>query len=394
MANRQQNVDYKTEKDAADAASTAAEDAFEDALTLPSPVKKVNQRRKKRAGSESDTDFQAESEEESEPEPEATATEPIRPEELGAERPRSSTAKDKFTPKSTSTMYKQNGAGAFNKFSSKPTQVPPATVAVKGPKSKIPAQPDSVGNMPSSKATPLPSAPSSSVKSSTSRPATNVPPTVKPFKRAQMPIRSPLESTYGSYSNRQCPACHKQHPTGACELKAAGVEHCGLCGLAHYGHSRTCPHIKSETQVCAMLEALRNSNEPKELVDLASKYLRGVKGTLVQQKKRDREKAAAVRNGTAPAQRQQPVNAGTYVPYVTSGVPNKAPHAHAHAQYMTPFGPLAREIPEREVPAWYQGPNEARQMTTADQMRRLQMQANGQMNEHDMESALRGYLGH
>jgi hypothetical protein len=40
-----------------------------------------------------------------------------------------------------------------------------------------------------------------------------------------------------------------------------------------------------------MLQALKNSPEKKELVDAAIKYLRGVKGTLVQQKKRDREKA-------------------------------------------------------------------------------------------------------
>lgn len=114
---------------------------------------------------------------------------------------------------------------------------------------------------------------------------------VKPFQRAQLPIRNPLASAYGSYINHICPACHKSHPRGACELKVAGVEHCGLCGLAHYGHSRTCPHIRSETQVREMLEALKSSPEDRELVDAAVKYLRGVKGTLVQQKKRDREKA-------------------------------------------------------------------------------------------------------
>lgn len=357
-------------------------------------MKKINSRRKKRAGSESDTDFQAESEDESEPEAEANAAEPIRSEELGAERPRSSTANAK------STLYKQNNAGAFNKSSTKPSQIPPTTVTVKSPKSKVSAQPDGANNAPSPKAASntasLPGVPPNIANLSMSKPATNISPAVKPFRRTRMPIRSPLEPTYGSYSNRHCPACHKQHPQGACELKAAGVEHCGLCGLAHFGHSRTCPHIKSETQVRAMLEALRNSNEPKELVDLASKYLRGVKGTLVQQKKRDREKAAAAQNGNLPppptAKPRQPQNnSGKHVQYSPPGAANGAPPDPA-AQYPNTFGPL-----QREVPSWYKGPEDApesRQITLVDQQRMLQMQAHGQLNEQEMEGALRGYLGH
>ena len=42
-----------------------------------------------------------------------------------------------------------------------------------------------------------------------------------------------------------------------------------------------------------MLEALKYSSEPRHLVEAATKYLRGVKGHLVQKKKRDMEKAAA-----------------------------------------------------------------------------------------------------
>lgn len=286
-------------------------------------------------------------------------------------------------------MYKQNGAGAFNKFSSQPGQAPSATVTVKGPKLKTPAQP--VATAPkcaSGKA-------SSRTAPSDLESKTNVSSAVKPFRRMHVPIRSPLEPTYGSYSNRRCPACHKMHPKGACELKAAGVEHCGLCGLAHYGHSRTCPHIKSETQVRAMLEALRDSNEPKELVDLASKYLRGVKGTLVQQKKRDREKAAtAAQNGGVPPlpppkPRAPPNNAGKYVPYAP-GSANGAPGGPP-PQYPNTYGP-----PQREVPSWYKGPGDApsRPKTLSEQQRMLQLQAHGQLNEQEMESAVRGYLGH
>jgi chromodomain-helicase-DNA-binding protein 4 len=145
-----------------------------------------------------------------------------------------------------------------------------------------------------------------------------------------------------------------------------------------------------------MLEALRNSNEPKELVDAATKYLRGVKGTLVQQKKRDREKAAAIANGTLPPTtdasklRPPPGNPGAHVPYqAQNGAAHRFPTG-LPAQY----GP-----PQREVPSWYQGSEAgpsrpAGQRTVAEQQRMLQMQAHGQLNEEEMESALRGYLGH
>jgi hypothetical protein len=47
-----------------------------------------------------------------------------------------------------------------------------------------------------------------------------------------------------------CGACRTYHLQGQCPLKLAGVEHCNLCGMAHFGHARVCPHIQSETQVC------------------------------------------------------------------------------------------------------------------------------------------------
>ena len=86
---------------------------------------------------------------------------------------------------------------------------------------------------------------------------------------------------------RLCLAC--MHVRGSCPLKVAGKEFCPLCGLAHYGHGRSCPHIKSETQVNAMISVLKQSFESKQLVDAAIKYLRGVKSTLVQQKERKKE---------------------------------------------------------------------------------------------------------
>ncbi|ORY14692.1 PHD/FYVE-zinc-finger like domain-domain-containing protein [Clohesyomyces aquaticus] len=196
----------------------------------PSPLK-PGKRRKKNAGSDNDTDFRVEEAEEdgdSQPEGEEVDAED-EPDLLGSSHKR---RESKIS--ATMNMYKQHGAD----------------------------DPDST-----------------------------IPSTVKPFSRAHLPVRSPFEPSFG-HQNVQCFACHTAHPRGACPLKISGAEHCGLCGLAHFGHARTCPHINSETQVRYMLEALKNSPEKKELVDAAMKYLRGVKGTLVQKKKKDREKAA------------------------------------------------------------------------------------------------------
>ncbi len=72
---------------------------------------------------------------------------------------------------------------------------------------------------------------------------------------------------------------------GWCRLKLAGVEHCGLCGIAHLGHGRTCPHLNSEIQVSTLLGTLKESTEPQELKDKANKYLRMIRGDLVQRKR-------------------------------------------------------------------------------------------------------------
>ncbi|OJD34070.1 chromatin remodeling complex subunit [Diplodia corticola] len=101
----------------------------------------------------------------------------------------------------------------------------------------------------------------------------------------QFPPAYPSDLPLAAGYVRTCPACTRTHLVGACPLKLAGVEHCNLCGLAHFGSGRTCPHIGSETQVREMLQALKHSSEPRHLVDAAVKYLRGVKGNLVQKKK-------------------------------------------------------------------------------------------------------------
>ncbi|KAE8328355.1 PHD/FYVE-zinc-finger like domain-containing protein [Aspergillus sergii] len=88
-----------------------------------------------------------------------------------------------------------------------------------------------------------------------------------------------------------CFACNQNHPVGSCRLKLAGVEHCGLCGLAHFGISRTCPHLQSDAHVARMLKALKESTEDPELVLQAKKYLTGIRGDLAQRKRKQASKA-------------------------------------------------------------------------------------------------------
>jgi hypothetical protein len=70
---------------------------------------------------------------------------------------------------------------------------------------------------------------------------------------------------------------------GQCPLQAKGVEYCGLCGLAHFSISRTCPHLSSEIQLRVMLDSLRTSKEPEPIRqalddalrrELANRFLR------------------------------------------------------------------------------------------------------------------------
>lgn len=115
---------------------------------------------------------------------------------------------------------------------------------------------------------------------------------VQAFRRAHIVWPSAAEQRAQAGQNAaRCIACGTWHATGSCPLKLAGAEHCSLCGLAHYGVARTCPHLRLETQVRAMLEALKHSTEPHEHVELARKYLKGVKGTLIQKKKIQAHKA-------------------------------------------------------------------------------------------------------
>ncbi|KAI5295902.1 hypothetical protein KEM55_005995, partial [Ascosphaera atra] len=82
-----------------------------------------------------------------------------------------------------------------------------------------------------------------------------------------------------------CPACTQEHDQGYCPLKLAGVEYCALCGSAHFGQGRTCPHFRSEEHVVSLLSTLKTSVEHHGLVAEAARYLRGVLGDIRRRKK-------------------------------------------------------------------------------------------------------------
>ena len=75
--------------------------------------------------------------------------------------------------------------------------------------------------------------------------------------------------------------------------------------MAHYGYGRSCPHLNSETQVSLMLKDLKRSPEDKALVEKAKKLLSGIKGSLIQQKKKKEEAALANRALNLPNQSEQ-----------------------------------------------------------------------------------------
>ncbi|KAB8342853.1 hypothetical protein FH972_022451 [Carpinus fangiana] len=131
-----------------------------------------------------------------------------------------------------------------------------------------------------------------------------------------------------------CMACGTWHPQGYCPYKLAGYERCNLCGLAHFGVARTCPHIQSETQVIEMLTALKASPEQQHLVELATRYLRGVKGTLVQAKKFKAQRAtveALIAQGIDPATR------GFNVQSMTKGSSHRADQGQQRSFAATPI---------------------------------------------------------
>ena len=135
------------------------------------------------------------------------------------------------------------------------------------------------------------------------------------FKRAQVPLMAsgtqlPPQIPVldgGKSPPATCPACGNYHVPGRCPLKVAGVEYCPLCGIAHFGRGRICPHINSITQLQAMLEAIKHSTESAELKELAKKKLTGLIGSIRQKRRQEEEgRAAALRALSQPGPNSAP----------------------------------------------------------------------------------------
>ena len=116
------------------------------------------------------------------------------------------------------------------------------------------------------------------------------PPTVNGVDGALTEINSNVAS-------QPCLACGKQHVEGYCPLKHAGLEHCPLCGIAHYGHYRTCPHLSSVTQCQKMLDALKKSTESQLERKIAKQYIVGIIADL-SRRRRLKEQEVNGTNGT------------------------------------------------------------------------------------------------
>ncbi|EGE00942.1 chromodomain helicase DNA binding protein, partial [Trichophyton tonsurans CBS 112818] len=155
----------------------------------------------------------------------------------------------------------------------------------------------------------------------------------RPFKRASIAYPDGDVETQSTLNEKHpCVACDHLHPIGYCQLRLAGVEHCGLCGIAHLGHLRTCPHLQSELQVASMLGSLRQSTEASDLVEAATKYLRGIRGHLVAARKK-----AASQEQTQYTMTTNPPPAP---PYTQNRHPQNHPEYSYTAQAPNPPQPL------------------------------------------------------
>ncbi|KAL8970689.1 MAG: hypothetical protein Q9183_001399 [Haloplaca sp. 2 TL-2023] len=138
-------------------------------------------------------------------------------------------------------------------------------------------------------------------------------PAKPPVQPAAQPSNSLVESKRPEVGH--CVACNSSHAKGSCPIKTAGVEYCPLCGQAHFasGFRKVCAHLHSLEQCLAMLEALKESDAPREEKEVVKKYLVGIVGNLrhdkkVEQQKRERQQqqqssshpAAQHTNGVQP----------------------------------------------------------------------------------------------
>lgn len=156
----------------------------------------------------------------------------------------------------------------------------------------------------------------------------------RPFVRAQLPPL-PVSGDGAQDTRPPCIVCKNHHPIGRCPLKLAGVEHCPLCGLAHFGKNRNCPHLHSEVQIRHMISALQRSNEPPEQVAKAKRYLYGIVGDL---NKRARKKAF-LEAGRLPQPSQMAPPRTTSSIHYQSSVETQVPESNSETHQIRPTFP-------------------------------------------------------
>ena len=94
-----------------------------------------------------------------------------------------------------------------------------------------------------------------------------------------------------------------------------------LCGLPHYGHARTCPHIGSVTQLRLMVDALKQSPEQADLIALAKKKVVGVIGSINQEKRRkEQQLKGGVQQVSTPEHQQLPPVDGAKAVHPSAGM--------------------------------------------------------------------------
>lgn len=158
-----------------------------------------------------------------------------------------------------------------------------------------------------------------------------------PYGPQSVPVPQ-TDATDGASDPRSyCIACKSIHKEGYCPLKLAGPEKCNLCGIAHFGHARVCPHIASVTQLRAMLDAIKQSTEPADVKAVAKSKITGILGDLNQRRRRAAE-ASAQKNALSTP--QNGVNGGPYGEAQTNGTglgkENDRPNSMAHLFHTTP----------------------------------------------------------
>ncbi|KAF2757643.1 hypothetical protein EJ05DRAFT_439944 [Pseudovirgaria hyperparasitica] len=315
-------IDYTLQDEKAEAGDNA-----------PSPAKPKH--RKKKSANDSDTDFQAEGSSEESGEEEIGANDGTEHSpKKNSEGQKKSSGKKTFSSPKSQKSPSRIGKATFSvptitidlskPFGMLKGQSKPKAVNLPQSPPRSAAKHQTLGNL----AKVLPTTPSA-------RPLVDFP--AGEIVRVRVPtVPNPDGMLPYPPSSQACHACTKMHPKGACPLKVAGVEYCGLCGLAHYGIQRVCPHFHSETQVREMLQALKSSGEPSNIVEAATKYLRGLKGNLVQEKKKRREKAMGLATGALAANVKgvRPTVPGQVVNSMQPGESNGhlSEEARAHSQ--------------------------------------------------------------